>query len=1100
MPGDHPSFLACFHVESWRCPGAVKMFRTRQGFDFYSGISMGVVQMFADAESLVLSSNPRGILSNPSEIFSNIILGYAENFLLQNAVDLYNQARNQGLELSSSCYQALLNLLVEENNSELATRVCIDMIESGFGLCAEDKLLNFVVRSLCKDGKTLDAVKVLRKARSAGVTASPSTLDAVVGGYCCKMDYEDALNFMKEWAHIPSSSVGNKVVSSICKKLGDNYAWFFTRELKDLGFHPDDSTFGILIVQSCKERKLRDAFVYLSESFSHGIKLNLHAYNAIIGGVLKEGMCHAAKDIFEEMVEREISPDLSTLKILLAGYCKYRKFIEIKNLVTGMENSGYSAGSAQGENPLSKAFKILGIDCLGVKIKRDNDARTPKAEYFDSLGNGLYLETDNSEYEKILDKILDDGMIPDLDSLLCKECQQGNLDRALVVKNEVLQWGHNLSPPTCSQFLKVMCKSSSHLKEAICFLDEDPELWDKLDGDTLNLVVQYLSKNGMTTSAKSVLDRLLKRELLVDSATYNAAILGFLKEKNVRQIHKCWELLEGLAYLPSSEDINRLVSCLCKSGMVEEMLMFFDSMTEKYSDLLPSVVTAILKELTSGGLLSIGTVFLEEVFKKIPVLDPSFLLNLTETAACQNSYQCLMHFLVSSGRIKETLLLKQQVLSRRGSHTNFVYSLLLNELCMKGKLTEAASQLQEMLANRVFPDDKILNGFVHGFCRQNDLKKALEILAIMLRTHASLSISSYRCLVRQLCAHRLLNGTFNLQKLFVQDGSKSFIFQNILIFSLFQTKNYLLVDALLDKMQQKHLLGDTDTCNFLIYGYYKFGFVAKAIEVFYDMIGHGIRPNNRSFRTIICYLCRHGELNKALELTNIMVNHGRKIGSCVQNSVVISLISSGQLSEALILLDRLEEQGLIPENVYYDLIIKEFSVQGNLEKAVHLLNLMLKKGSLPSQTSYISVIHGFCSHKAFDDALGFYEEMLHKGLVPSEASSNTLICSLTECSRTDDARRILSLMRQFGLVPACSMYNCVIRSYYAENNMEKASEVLQEMQKVGYSPIFETHWSLISTLSGTALKKNNNKGFLSSLLSGDDLLVKKRKGRGVSAI
>ncbi|PKU61193.1 pentatricopeptide repeat-containing protein At5g15280, mitochondrial isoform X1 [Dendrobium catenatum] len=1055
-------------------------------------------QMFADAESLVLSSNPSGIFSNTSEMFSNIIQGYAENFLLQNAVALYNKAVNQGLELSCSCYQALLNLLVEEDNSELAIRVYMDMMESEFGLWAEGRLLDYVVGSLCKDGKTFEAVKILRQARTAGFKANPGTLDAVVLGYCCKKDYEDVLNFMKEWAHIPSSSVVNKVISSICRKLGSDYAWFFTQELKALRAQIDHITFGILIVRSCKERKLRDAFIYLSESFSHRIKLNVYTYNAIIGGVLKEGMCKAAKDIFEEMVEREILLDLSTLKILLAGYCKYRKFIEIKNLLTEVENSGVISLPQGEEDHLSKAFKILGIDYLGLKVKRDNDARVPKAEYFDILGNGLYLETENCEFEKILDKILEDAMSPDFGSILYEECQQGNLEKALRVKNEVVQWGHDLFPETCSQFLKVMCKSSSHLKEAISFLDEEPELWDRLDGDTLNLVVQSLSKNGMTLRARSVLDRMLKIELPVDNASYNAVILGFYNEKNLRRLREYLELLKGINYSPCSNDINILVSCLCNSGMVEDMFMLFDSVTEKFHDLVPSFVTAILKEFSSRGISVIGTVFLEEVFKRIEVLGQSFLMNLTETI-CQKSYQFLLHFLISSGRTEETLFLKQQALSRRGGHANCVYGVMLNEFCMKGNLREATSQLQEMLANRMFPDDKILNAFVHGFCRQNNLKKALEILAIMLRTHANLSISSYRCLVRGLCVHSVLNGALNLQKLFlVENGPNStLVFQNILIFSLFQTKNYSLVDALLDNMREKHLLRDTNTCNFLVYGYYKFGIVSKAVEVFYDMMGHGMRPNNRSFRIIICHFCRHGELNKALELSNMMVNNGWKIGSCIQNCLAMSLISSGQLSEALILLDRIEEQELIAERVCYDLLIKELSAGGKVKKAAHLLNIMLKKGSLPSQTSYISVIHGFCIHKAYDEALDFYEEMFQKGLVPSEAFSATLICYLTECGRSDDGRRILGLMLQFGLVPACRMYNSVIRAYYAENNMEKASELVQEMQKAGYSPNFETHWSLISKLSGAAVKENY-KGFLSSLLYGDGLPVKNRKQRGVS--
>ncbi|KAK8970608.1 Pentatricopeptide repeat-containing protein [Platanthera guangdongensis] len=1057
-------------------------------------------QMLAEAESLILwSSDPNGIFSNPSEIFSLIIQGYAENFLFRNAISLYNRARNGGFKLSCSCYRALLNQLVDMENSELALKVYLDMTESEKGFCADDRFLNFIVESLGKIGRIVEALNILRQARTAGVKASPAAIDAVIQAFCSKKDFEDILNFIKEWEHVPSTFVGNKVVSSICKMFGSDYARFFIEELKSIGFNFDDVTFGVLIVQCCTVGKLRDAFIYLSESYSRGIKLNAHTYNALISAGFKGGMCNVATEIFHEMLDRDILLDPSTYKILLAGYCKYRKFDEIKKFFDGGVDSCFIS-LAPGEDPISKAFRVLGLDCVGVKVKRDNDVRFPKAEFFDCLGNGLYVETNNYEYDCVLEKILVAAMNPDLDSSLSNECKLGNLDRALMVKNEVIQWGLELFPDTCSQFLKLMCSSSSHVKEAISFLDEKPDLWDQLDSDILNLVVQSLSTNGLVVHAKSVLDRLLKRGLMIDNATHNALILGFYNERKFQGVKDYVELLGGISYSPCSKDIEILVSCLCKSGMVEKMLLVFDSMTARYHDLVPTFFSVILREFSSTKLSSMGNVFLEEVFRRTHDLDIEFLVNCIETT-CRESYQFLLHFLVSSGRTEETLFLKQHVLSRRAGQANFVYSILLNEFCARRKLKEAAFHLQEMLANGMLPDDKNLNAIVQEFCRQNHTKTALEILGKMLRSHVHLSISGYRSLVRQLCACGLLNGALNLQKLIQgKNASSSLIFQNILIFSLFQTKNSLLVDALLENIQESHSLGDSATYNILVYGYHKCGLVSKSVDLFYDMIYLGMRPNIRSLRTIICHLCRRGELQKAIELSNAMVSHGWKHDSRIQNSLAMSLISRTHLPEAIFLLHRLEERDLISEHVCYDPLIKELCVQGEVKNAVHLLNLMLKKGSVPSQSSYISVIHVFCIHKSFDKALDFHEEMLQKGFEPSKDSSYTLTRGLIECGRIDESRNILGSMIRFGVVPAGSMYNDIIRWYYAENNMEKASEVLMEMQRVGHVPNFDTHWSLIRNLSSTTGKEDHRKGFLSSLLSDDRLSVQKRKGGAGSAV
>ncbi|PKA67165.1 Pentatricopeptide repeat-containing protein [Apostasia shenzhenica] len=1054
-------------------------------------------QMFSDAESFLLSSEAGDFFSNPGEKFSEIIRGYAEASRLKDAVSLYDHATHQGFILLGSCYQALLKHLIEMEEAETAVRVYMDMMKFELRLCAEGFYLDFVVGYLCKKGKTLDALNILRQVRNAGFEASSTAFNAIVKGYSLKKDFEDVLSFLKEWNYVPPCFLCNNIVSSICKSFGGQYAWLFVEELEALGFEPDGVTFEILIIHSCKERKMRDAFIYLSESFSHQIKLKVNAYNALIGGIMKEGMSKSAKSISDEMVERGILMDLSTCKTLLAGYCKHRMFDEMHQLLAEMVNSGLIS-LCSGVDPTSKAFSLLGLDHIGIKVKRDNDANFSKAEYFDSLGNGLYLETDNDKYEEILEQILDKAMNPDFDSLLMEEIQKGNPDAVLRLKGEIAQWNHHLVPLACSELLKFLCNSPLYVQDVVSFLDENSQLCDQLDNGTMNFVVQYVCKNGMVIRAMLILDSLHKRRYSTDDATYEAVITGFCKKNNPHGIQEFFKLFEGITYLSSPSGIQTILSCLCRSGMVKEMFLFFDNTIDKHPNLLSSFFTTIVNELSFRKLTSIAVVFIEEICKRFLVADHAILLDLFSTT-CLKPYEILLHFLVRSGRIEEASLLKQFVLSKKINHANSIYSILMNEFCMMGWMKEASFLLEEMLFNRVFPDCNALNLLIHGFSLQRNLKKALEIMGFMFRNHVNLSICGYRSLVCLLCLHKRLNCALKLQKLVVMESeSKSLIINNILICSLFRTNNILSVDNLLDDMQEKNLAPDSNTYNFLVHGYYKCGNVLKAVEVFYEMIHKGMRPNNRSLRTIICYFCSHGDLSKAIELSNMIVSFGWNHGSCVQSSLAMKLISCGKVFEAQQLLSRIEEKGLISECINYDLLIREFCKKGEVKKAVHLLNLMLQKSNLPSGTSYNSVIHGLCLHKSFDEALDFLEEMLHKGLEPNINYVGTLIYGLTDSSRTDEARRILHSMLQLGIVPTHGMYNYVIRGCYAESNMEMASEILNEMQQAGYSPNFETHWSLISNLSRSTRKdENDSKGFLSSLLSGNGPLMKNVKIEGV---
>ena len=150
--------------------------------------------------------------------------------------------------------------------AELAVRVYMDMIKVRLWSCSVDCFLEFVVGALRKKGKTIEAVshcncwRVLQKE----------------GLWICLFWI-----FLREWNHIPEASVCNKTVSSFCRNLGSEEAWVFVQRLEAIGFGLDAISFGILISQSCSERKLRNAFICFSEIFARGIKLEVYAYNAL---------------------------------------------------------------------------------------------------------------------------------------------------------------------------------------------------------------------------------------------------------------------------------------------------------------------------------------------------------------------------------------------------------------------------------------------------------------------------------------------------------------------------------------------------------------------------------------------------------------------------------------------------------------------------------------------------------------------------------------------------------------------------------------------------------------------------------------------------
>ncbi|ERN08958.1 hypothetical protein AMTR_s00675p00002120 [Amborella trichopoda] len=178
------------------------------------------------------------------------------------------------------------------------------------------------------------------------------------------------------------------LVSSGAKWLegGTREAWLLVKRLEDIGFKPDEITFEILIICGSKEGNLR---------------------------------CE--------------------LMILLAGYYKVLKFKEAKDIVREMVTHGWISPPLVYEDPLARTFDILGLDPLTVKIKRDKTLGLLKTNFFDTLGNGLYLDTNIQECESTLMGILDEAMMSlNFSLFIVSECSVGHLEPTLKLKDAMV--------------------------------------------------------------------------------------------------------------------------------------------------------------------------------------------------------------------------------------------------------------------------------------------------------------------------------------------------------------------------------------------------------------------------------------------------------------------------------------------------------------------------------------------------------------------------------------------------------------------------------------------------------------------------------------
>ncbi|XP_010030780.1 pentatricopeptide repeat-containing protein At5g15280, mitochondrial-like [Eucalyptus grandis] len=476
--------------------------------------------LLREAELLLRDVESQGIPLDGREIFSDSIERYAGVGDFERSLCLRDKMSSRGWAPSRSCFYALIELSIRRKKSRLALRVSLDMIESGISFNAQKVDFGAVVKLLCEEGEIQEARNLVKKATGCGYEPCSSVLYEIVCAYCEKKDFEDLLSFFVELNRGPDLQAGNRMINALCLNSGSERANLFRRKLEKLGFKPDEIAFGILIDWCCREGNLKGALVYLAEVLGRGLKPDICSYNAIISAVFKDGMWEHARDILDEMIEECATPK-DFYKIFLAGYCKGRKFDEVRTVVDRMMKLHLIQLSST-EGPLSKAFTMLGFGPLDVKLKRDSDAKFSRTEFYDSLGNGLHLEADIDEFDKRINGILDDSFLPDFNSLIMKQCRHGNLKYALRLVGEMVHWGQKLSLSVLSAIIKGICITSYPSVKCIDYLLEKmPRSNSQLDAETLNLLVQFYSKSGRRQKARILLDGMQEQGLAIENKTYN---------------------------------------------------------------------------------------------------------------------------------------------------------------------------------------------------------------------------------------------------------------------------------------------------------------------------------------------------------------------------------------------------------------------------------------------------------------------------------------------------------------------------------------------------------------------------------------------------
>ncbi|KAJ0763846.1 putative tetratricopeptide-like helical domain superfamily [Helianthus annuus] len=555
-------------------------------------------------------------------------------------------------------------------------------------------------------------------------------------------------------------------------------------------------------------------------------------------------------------------------------------------------------------------------------------------------------------------------------------------------------------------------------------------LYNLRHSDIMWDVYNDIKESGIPESkqTKSILvDGLCKQSLMQEAVTllhetdhvasFNTIMSSFSKMGFVDVAQSIFGLMLKFGVHPDAYSYNILINGLCLAGSIEDALKFTYDMDKHGVEPDATTYNTISKGFRVLGKINGALKSIQQMLTKGLTLNPNSI-----------TYTLLICGNCQAGKVDESLILRDEMLSR-GYQLNYVsYSVLVSSLCKIGRVDEALFLLYEMEIVGLKPDDVMYSIIIHGLCKRGDLQRAIQVYIEMRTKTVFPNVFAQRAILLGLCGRgSLTEARMYFDMLTDNDGNRDIILYNIMI----------------DKYAKLGMIDETLRLYNRIVE--KAGQLTKAMRLFDNVRDHGLAPTAITYTTLMNFLCENGNIKEMFDLMREM-----------------------------------EASDVEPTHVTYTVIIKGFCKQWKLEESMLVLDNMISLGVYPDEVSYNILIQRFCKARKIKQAFELHDEMVSRDLKPDGVTYNILINGLCVYGDVHDADKLFLYLRERNFVLKKAAYMTLVKAHCVKGDVNRATTVFSEMVKMGFDVTVRDYSCVVNRLCKRRLT-NEAKVFLSMM-------------------
>ncbi|TYI61363.1 hypothetical protein E1A91_D10G167800v1 [Gossypium mustelinum] len=223
----------------------------------------------------------------------------------------------------------------------------------------------------------------------------------------------------------------------------------------------------------------------------------------------------------------------------------------------------------------------------------------------------------------------------------------------------------------------------------------------------------------------------------------------------------------------------------------------------------------------------------------------------------------------------------------------------------------------------------------------------------------------------------------------------------------------------------------------LICGYARSGLAKEAVELFFEMVEEGTRPNSVTMVCVISACAKLRDLELGERVRGYISSLGVKVNTLMVNSLVDMYMKCGAFDTAKRLFDECEQKNLVVCNT----IMSNYVHSGMVREALCILEEMLRQRLVPDRVSILSTISVSAQLGSIFLGKCCHAYVLRNGLEGWDSISNALIDMYMKCGKQEVAFAVFHRMANKTVVS----WNSVMAGYIRNGDLSSAWEVFNNM-------------------------------------------------------